>query len=391
MAVENDPIRAAIKSAAEAVTDGAGIGDSGEDALELERSGAAPDADVDAGAEGEDAGAAGDASADGAEAAAEGAEADADADTSGAEGAPVEGADDAAASAAAAKPADKNALTDAEKAFAKEHGLSANKNNRIPFARVVKINENAVKKAEVRFRTDILGPVEAKAKVYEDRLQRIGQVEHLMFNDPPAFIEKLKGIPGYAELITGAPAAKGAAGAGGDAGADFALPPPKNDTGYTLEELGGILNNFGASIRKQTLAEVRGVVDKDYGGIKKTYETTEQQRQENVEKERYVGNMLVEANNWEGFKDNAAEILKLVQADTQPVKTLRDFDTILNRAYRKVVFGKQQTTRASVREELKHQPRSTSTARQGAGKAGPVASSDPIRDAIANAAANLRG
>jgi hypothetical protein len=65
--------------------------------------------------------------------------------------------------------------------------------------------------------------------------------------------------------------------------------------------------------------------------------------------------MIKEAETWPGFKENEADILKTLQADSS---------ISLERAYQKVVYPKLQTDRNKLREEvlkeINAQPRSTS-------------------------------
>lgn len=302
------------------------------------------------------------------------------------------GGDDAEAEEQPPAKEAKQTKDDATARFEKETGIPARdkrgRENRIPHSRVVQINANAVKKAQAQWNTDVLAPVQAKVTAYEARLDKIAQVEHTLFKEPAAFLDKLVQIPGYAELLQqrfGSGGGK-SAGAVDSAAKDFELPQPANGEGYTLQELGTILKSFGESVRTSTLAAMKADVDKTYGGVKKAHDTAAESAELQQRQADYVSGMLNEASKWEGFEENQKEILKAVQADTRPINGWRDFDRILGDAYRKVVLGKQKTTKAAVKQQLKNAPRATSTSKSAVagGKKGPVSTGDPIRDAIVN-------
>lgn len=96
--------------------------------------------------------------------------------------------------------------------------------------------------------------------------------------------------------------------------------------------------------------------------------------------------------NWEGFKENASEILAVLKADAALAQKENRRVITLDRAYNRVVLPKmkadREKTRAEVLAELKKAPTSTSTAAQtqaGAADDGkPKSVEDIIKASIAS-------
>lgn len=260
--------------------------------------------------------------------------------------------------------------------------------NRIPHTRVKAIVATGVKKAEAAWEAAKLKPVAEKVTAYEQRLERVGAVEKIMFEDQPRFLEILKTIPGYSELLGGT-AAKPAAAAtpAVDPADEFKepMPAPDGDGGYTPEGLQALLD---WTTRRATHNAVRET-EKRLGARIKPFEERDAAARANHEMAQKTWSLIDQATaEWEGFKEHASEILDVLKQDTAGRLSLQD-------AYRQVVIPKFKADRQRVREEvlkeLEKAPRSTAAGGTGAvsrvaaaaaAAAGPRDLEDVIRESL---------
>jgi hypothetical protein len=326
---------------------------------------------------------------------------------------PVEGEVVAEPKVVEEKPAvvEKPAEVSADDAFAKEHGYKAKdkngKENRIPHSRVVKITSNAVTKAKATWDAEA-APVHEKVKIYEDRLVKIGETEAVMFGDAKRFLSMLtKSVPGYAELLPAEYGGRAAAPATSQAvstdPADQEPPPDVKDAagnlvGYSAEGL--------AKLRAWDRSKaVKEAVDA-LGSRIKPFEEKERAAATKSQLDSSVNNQLEDAAQWEGFQENAKEILAILDADrgTPTGRLLLDgtpelkFKETLASAYRKVVIPKLKADRTAleatiekdVLARLRKAPRSSSAGAGSVSAGERVAetatpSNDPMGDAIRRA------
>lgn len=276
--------------------------------------------------------------------------------------------------------------------------------NRIPHPRVAKMVESSVKRAETKWSTERLQPVEAQNREYVQRLDQIAQVEDIMFSKPERMVDILRTIPGYTELFEKMSGGKAAAPAGGAPAVDPSDPEPQPDgrdaegniVGYTQEGL----NKLRAWDRRQAGKIGADEAEKRLGSRLKPFEDSAKTRQMQYEQGLAISAELDTAAKWEGFIENSDEILKALKDDREEAVRVNPRNpkpklTLLD-AYHKVVWpkfrGNAQQIREQVIKELQGAPRSTSAGAGGGGTliAKPPSSGDPIEDAIRNSLRKIR-
>ena len=291
--------------------------------------------------------------------------------------------------------------------FAVEHGIKSKdksgRENRIPFSRVQKINENAVKKARTAWESETLAPVNAKVSEYETRLTNISNVENIMFNEPARFVEMLRSVPGYEQVL---PTAGKQAGSGNSAiepatGAIDWSKAPKSDTeqGYSDKGLTDLLSWTVERAPARAIAATEDRLSKRYAPIETAFNRTQKGREQAAQMAQSTNTLVGHATeNWPQFKENHEAITKVLIDDSQAGTGTAKMSpqAALEAAYHKVVFGKLTTDRNALRQEilaeLKSAPASTSVSRSTtAGKqVGPPDGVDPITWAIKQSMAGLK-
>jgi hypothetical protein len=352
--------------------------------------GAGVDADADAaGAADADAAANADGVSDTADDNAAGAAADVE-DTAAADAAAAATATaDAAGAADAGKGAGKDKAKQTDDAFAKEHGLKAKDNqgrvNRIPYNVVRdRIVPNAVKKAlatkETEWKAAHVAPRDAKIHTYEDRLNKIGAIEKIQFENPRRYVMMLQTIPGYKELFAEISGGKwtgttenGTSGGNGTKvahDADDPMPTPDardaegKVVGWTQE---GIDKRF-AWERRQAAKEAAAAIKAEFKPIQDRFATV----QATEETAKSIDGIISLADSWPGFRENHQAILAEVAAGTDVLDTPQKMYTAVQGAYNKVMFGALTSTKeteeqrraryfADFQKELKKAPRSTAS------------------------------
>lgn len=265
--------------------------------------------------------------------------------------------------------------------------------NRIPHSRVGKMVETGIKK----FRAAEHEPLVQRAKTYEDRLERVGTVERIMFDKQDQFLDILETIPGYKEVFAkrfgsaAAPTTAAAAKPADDAALLAEIGPKpapdyKDETtgavGYTPEQHEKLLD----WVAKKAAAEAVRTTEERLGKRIKPFEDSVQARQRQDAQAQQISSDLDKAAKWDGFVENAQAILDVLSADSKEALRLgRAPQLTLEDAYRQVVIPKLKTDRNKLREEilkeLEEAPRSTS--------AGARATSRPAADAAASGPKDL--
>lgn len=234
--------------------------------------------------------------------------------------------------------------------FAKEHGIkakdSAGRENRIPYSAVKRINENAVKKATAALtetHTATLAEHTGKITEYETRLQRVAEVETMMFEDQARFVEILRTLPGYAELLGPAKPAEAPLG--------DTPPPPDVDGGYTPEGLQKLLDWHTKKAAQTAAAQAEERIAKRYAPIEKEHKQREQDAAFEAEMGPKIHAQLAYAReNWLGYAENEAEIQKAYLADKKLT-----LEAAWSKVMKPLLAGEKEkltTDRAKIRAEV---------------------------------------
>jgi hypothetical protein len=289
--------------------------------------------------------------------------------------------------------------------FDKKFGLtkesSLGKENRIPYSRVRKIVDKAVKEAETAkadaFKTYVeptkFKEYEDKVKDYEGRLTQIAEFEKVMINDHGAFLTMLANkIPGYAQILAPLfnPPTEQSKTAPPPSQTDPSVEMPQPDQTltdgskvYSMEGLKALMAWQAAQVEAKVTKQVEERVSSRYKPIEDSF-TRHQRVQEVLPKVRA---QIEEARKWPLFGDNEDEI----------TKTLQENPTYnLERAYQAVVLPKLQAQRdqmrADILKEVKQAPRSTGVS-TAATKPNPVSTSTgprALEDVIADSIKDLK-
>jgi hypothetical protein len=299
----------------------------------------------------------------------------------------------------AARTTDPAKVDDFEKRFGIPQNATSGRENRIPYSRVKKITEKAIKEEATRVNNEYTPKVQAfetqikdyQAKVsdYEGRLVKVAEFERIMLNDVPKFLGMLSTMPQYSQFLaplfqqqeaptqqTQAPAA--------DPNADMPQPDQELSDGSRVYSMEG-LAKLNAWNRDQARKQALDDVEKQYGGMRREWEQ-HQLVQRTLPK---VQAQIEAARKWDKFTENEQDIVRALQADQQ---------LSLEGAYNKVVVPKinaekdaalnaakgvetdnqalRDRIRAEILKELKTAPRATSASGGGA-KPNPERSSGP--------------
>lgn len=229
-------------------------------------------------------------------------------------------------------------VDDGEDAFAKEHGIKSKdakgRVNRIPYPDVVRINKNAIAKAEKSWQATNgveLQSHKTRNEVYEKRLEQVGKTEEIMFGDAGQFLGMLvASVPGYRELlgdvqldsrghVVGMGKTSATAAAEVVAAANANDPEPKPDVneggqvGYSPEQHAKLREWDRRQATRDAVAAARAEIDKEYRPIKDVFDNGQKSRAEQARM-----NATIEAAvKLPGFEANHAAILKAMEDDYQ--------------------------------------------------------------------------
>lgn len=220
--------------------------------------------------------------------------------------------------------------------------------NRIPHSRVAKIVANAEKRVKDAVEKETATKY-ANYDAYKQEVEADAPIKAILRDDPDRFIQMLSELPAYKERFTKMQAAPVAA----PEPVPDEMPAPDTEGGYSAEGLKKLLSWSAAQAKKDVLAQVQPLLDKDKSEKERAAQLPVIQKKLNTAR-----------TNWEGFKENEQEIAAAYTADP----TLS-----LDGAYGKVMIGKlkaeiakltvnKATVRAELIEELKKTPTSTSVA-----------------------------
>jgi len=248
-----------------------------------------------------------------------------------------------------ASPANRAAKTPDE--FEKKFGVSSQsvtgRENRIPYSRVKAIVGKREKELQTQYENEYkpkLTEFETKIKGYEETLQRVGEFENVLMNEPEKMFEILQRIPAYAKYFQThsqeQPAAQAAANP------EDAFPEPKDKYGdgvnYNMDGVKALLD-WNA---RQVESKVSKQYDDKFQQFQQKYSPIEEEwkaQQYMAQLAPKINEQITEARTWPLFTDNEAEIVKALEADRA---------LSLDGAYRKVVFPKIQADRDSIRQSV---------------------------------------
>lgn len=274
------------------------------------------------------------------------------------------------------KPKKENYFDDFDKKFGIDQQYPSGRENRIPYSRVKKIAQKAVRDARKDWEAEN-GPKSqewdtSKAN-YEKELGNYRNFEKTMVQEPEKFLRMLSSIPVYQQFFSAIDEAfdlaeKHKAGAAkpqvqapeeqSDGMPQPDIPLQDGSLVYSEKQLRAMQAWNREQARKETLAEV----DKRYGPIEAEWQA--RQRVESLKPK--VNAQIADARTWDLFSENEAEIVNVLKNNP---------NISLEGAYRKVVLPKMKSTwdeernrlvpeRNKMREELlqefKQAPRSTS-------------------------------
>ena len=243
--------------------------------------------------------------------------------------------------------------------------------NRIPYSRVQKITERAVSNAIETALGRKLNPgekgvdaikttlarvpeLEAKTSDYESRLEKVGQFEQVMANDPDRFLQMLERLPAYKEFFSfvrnalqggGTPEQGAQAQAQPTQVDDLAEMPqpdeelPDGSRVYSMEGLNKMLAWRDSRVASQVRKELAQEFEKRYSPME-----SEWQERRRIEMARpIIQRQMAEARTWHLFNESENEILDVLRAN--PTMQLAE-------AYQKVVFPKLVADRTKIREQV---------------------------------------
>ncbi len=269
--------------------------------------------------------------------------------------------------------AKKNQWEDFDKKFGLEPTYpNSGRENRIPYSRVKKIAQKAVRDARKDWEAETSPKSqEAQTKLtsYEQELTTYRNFEKTMVQEPEKFLRMLSSVPAYKQFFTAVEQAFEAMEKGNaqptpaqqELGDDMPQPDvrlPDGSLVYSEKGLRDLQSWNRDQARKETLAEV----DKRYGPIEKEWQAY--QRVESLRPK--VNAQITEARTWDKFTENEAEIVDVLKNNPQ---------ISLEGAYRQVVLPKLKAAwesekqrlvpdrnkiREELMQELKSAPRATS-------------------------------
>ena len=296
------------------------------------------------------------------------------------------------AAAAAKAEAEATPKDEFETKFGISKESTPGRENRIPYSRVTKIVGKAVSEAETKAKAEW----EPKLKALTDENEghktyrtKVEAFEKMMVGDQEKFIRMLYTLPQYQQILSPLFIQPAAQAQVEQVPVDDNMPQPdvQQADGTAVYSMEGLkkLNEWNRTqARTETLAEV----EKKFGPLYQSYETYQREQ----ELRPIVQAQIQEAYTWPLFKENEAEITKVLADYPQ---------ASLEAAYRHVVVPKIQAQatavtadksklekemRAKILQELKSAPTSTSaphsSTKPGLEKTGPRSLEDIIKSEI---------
>lgn len=257
--------------------------------------------------------------------------------------------------------------------FAKQFGIpelgASGRENRIPYSRVKKITEKAVSEVAeaalgrklaqgekaidvVKQHVAAIPELTSKVTEYESRLEKVGQFEDLLANQPSKFLELLETVPAYKNFFATVREALN------KQTPEAEETPPADDMPQPNQELSDGSFVYDMDGLKSLLAwQAKQVEDRVTKQVETRYKPIESAWQEDQHLKSVlpiIRNQIAEAQTWPLFSENEVEITKVL-TDNPKVS--------LEGAYRMVVLPKLASDRDKMRQsilaEVKAAPQST--------------------------------
>ena len=291
--------------------------------------------------------------------------------------------------------------------FSKRFGIPektvTGRENRIPYSRVKKIiekNERELKdKYSKQFDAEYkpkLSDYETKVKDYEGRLEKVGQFEQVLFNDPQAHLQTLSQIPAYKPFFDylnkvaaeqdAKPSATVADPAKQPVTVQFVDDPADPRPGpnktaadgskvYDLDGHQQLMDWYERRATKRATEEASKRFDAELSKRLGPIEQERQKRDFEAKSMAIIDKQLADARTWPMFTEHEDAITAALAADR---------NLSLEGAYRNVVLPKlvekANTARSTVLTEMKRQPASTAVITRTAPRQPQVVAGD--RDAM---------
>lgn len=295
-------------------------------------------------------------------------------------------------SQAVASPASKAAEPAEQDEFGKKYGIpqqsESGRENRIPYSRVKKITEKAVKEREAELQTTYtkqISDYESKVKDYEGRLQTVVEFENFMLNQPEEFLTRLAQIPAYQQIFQAIAGQAQAQPQQPAVPSDRPGPDQQLEDGTMVYSMEG-LDKLMAWERAQAAKEAVDQISQRYAPIEQSWQA-HQTMQRLVPQ---VQAQIDEARKWPQFNENEAAITEALAKNSR---------LSLEGAYRQVVIPKlieqqqkvvadRNKVRADVLDELRRAPAQTTSVPSRSSRpaaqqsTGPRSLEDVISDAI---------
>lgn len=310
--------------------------------------------------------------------------------------------------------------TDEAEAFAKKWGIPVRsvtgRENRLPHSRVrtmiakntKEVTDEVTKKLTAEW-TPKYTEVETKVKDYESKLQKVGEFENYLYNQPREFLELLSQIPAYkpffdhinklAEQMQSTPAGQPQAGQPTQQSApalDPADPRPgpnrKNPDGsmvYDMEGLDALLAWQARQVSKAVKAETIKEITARYAPIEQERELQRRKAEFESRMEPVIAKQLADAQTWPHFKEHKAEILKVLEED-QSVSLEGAYNRVLNNVVMPRLSTDRNAIRAEILAELKRKPASTTAPVTRSAPSAPVAGPRTLEQVIEAEIAKLQ-
>jgi hypothetical protein len=263
--------------------------------------------------------------------------------------------------------------------FEKRLGIPAvglhGKENRIPYSRVKKINERSMAEvAEAALGRKLnagekpidavkqyvarIPELESKVTDYESRLEKVGQFEHIMQNEPDKFLQLLERVPAYQEFFgfvrqayeqLNNPQAQTTAVSQTPAVEEITAEMPQPDEqmpdGSMSYSMDGI-KKLAAWIREDAARSVNKTWEAKFQQLETRYKPIEEEWEAHHRIQQALPQIkaqIDQARTWPGFNENEEEITKVLQADQR---------ISLEGAYQKVVIPKLAAEKDRLRTDL---------------------------------------
>jgi len=292
------------------------------------------------------------------------------------------------------KTTPKKVEEDFDKKFGLEQFSPSGRENRIPYSRVKKIAQKAVRDAKKEWETETSPRVvefETKLKERDTKLEEYSKFENFMVTKPDEFLDRLATIPAYKPFFSTLQALidhynKETAGAAtqtttGPIPDGMPAPDEKLSDGSMVYSEAGL-----RKLLEWQSSQVESKVTKQIEDRYKPMESEWQAQQRVQAVIPQVRAQIQEARTWPLFVDNEDAIVTALKADSK---------LSLEGAYRKVVFPKITADRAKMKEdvlrEVKSAPRSTSVSAPTSKPVAPVHSGPrELEDIIAESIKDLK-